>query len=61
LKEHGHKLEDNKINTKDVHAVCGLRGKPIFDAIPLSHFIKPILHMMIGKGNNVLENYVAEM
>jgi hypothetical protein len=62
LKEHARKIEDNEINTKDVQAVCGVRGKPIFDAIPLSHFITaPILHMTISKGNNVLDNYVAEM
>jgi hypothetical protein len=62
LKEHARKIEVNEINTKDVQAVCGVRGKPIFDAIPLSHFITaPILHMTISKGNNVLDNYVAEM
>jgi hypothetical protein len=61
LKEHARKIENNEINTKDVQAVCGVRGKPIFDAIPLSNFITPILHMTIGKGNNVLDNYVAEM
>jgi hypothetical protein len=61
FKEHARKIENNKINTKDVQAVCGVRVKPIFDAIPLSHFITPILHMTIGKGNNVLDNYGAEM
>ncbi len=61
LKEHARKIKDNKINIKDVQAVCGVRGRLIFDAIPLSYFITPILHMTIGKGNNVLENYVAEM
>ncbi len=42
LKEHARKIENNEINTKDVQAVCGVRGKPIFDAIPLSNFITPI-------------------
>jgi hypothetical protein len=61
LKEHASKIENNEINTKDIHEVCGVRGKPIFDAIPLRHFITPILHLTIGKGNNVLDNYVAEL
>jgi hypothetical protein len=55
------RIKDNEINKKDVQALCGVRGKPIFDAIPLSHFITPILHMTIGKGSNVLDNNVAEM
>jgi hypothetical protein len=62
LTEHARKIDNNEINTKDVQAICGgVRGKPLSDAIPLSHFITPILHMTIGKGNNVLDNYVAEM
>jgi hypothetical protein len=61
LKKHAHKIENIEISTKDIQVVCGVRGKPIFDAIPLMHFITPILHMTIGKGNNVLDNYVAEI
>jgi hypothetical protein len=61
LKEHGHKIEDNEINTKDVQGVFWCQGKPIFYTIPLSHFITPILHMTIGKGNNVPDNYGAEV
>jgi hypothetical protein len=61
LKKHARKIANNEINMKDVQAVCGVRGKPIFDAIPLHHFITPILHMTIGKGNNVLDNYLAKM
>ena len=60
LKEHSPKIKNDKINTKDIHTVCGVRGKLIFDAIPLRRFITPILHSTIGKGNYVLGNYIAE-
>jgi hypothetical protein len=61
LIDHAEAVENGDINMKDVHAVCGARTKPIFDAIPLGNFITPILHLTIGKGNNVLDNYVAEL
>jgi hypothetical protein len=61
LKEHARKIKDNKVNIKDVQAVCGVEGKLIFDAIPLSHFITLVLHLTIGKGHNVLDKYVAKM
>jgi hypothetical protein len=61
LKEHARKIKNDEINTNDIHEVCGVRGQPIFDAIPLWRFIMAILHLTIGKGNNVLDNYVAEL
>jgi hypothetical protein len=61
LTEHAEHIANQQINTKDIRAVCGVRGKPIFDALPLRHFITPILCVTIGKGNNVLDNYVAEL
>jgi hypothetical protein len=61
LKKQATRIENGDINPKDIQAVCAVRGKPIFDAIPLTHFILPILHFTIGKGNNVLDNYVQEM
>jgi hypothetical protein len=33
----------------------------VFNALPLKYFITPVLHLTIGKGNNVLGNYVAEL
>jgi hydroxylamine reductase (hybrid-cluster protein) len=38
-----------------------VKGVPVFNAIALQHYITPILHLTIGKGNNVLDNYVAEL
>jgi hypothetical protein len=61
LTEHAEQIANQQINAKDIRAVCGVRGKPVFDALPLRHFITPILHLTIGKCNNVLENYVAEL
>jgi hypothetical protein len=61
LTEHAERIANEEINTKDIQEVCGVRGKPIFDSIPLTHFITPILHLTIGKGNNVLDNYIAEL
>ena len=61
LAEHAERIANQQINNKDIRAVCGARGKPVFDAIPLRHFITPILHLTIGKGNNVLDNYVAKL
>jgi hypothetical protein len=57
LTEHAEQIANQQINAKDIRAVCGVRGKPVFDALLLRHFITPILHLTIGKGNNVLENY----
>jgi NAD(P)H-hydrate repair Nnr-like enzyme with NAD(P)H-hydrate epimerase domain len=33
----------------------------MFDALPSKYFITPVLHLTIGKGNNILDNYVAEL
>jgi hypothetical protein len=55
LREHAERIANGSVNVKDACAVCGVRGKPVFDAVPLKHFIT------IGKGNNVLENYVGEL
>jgi hypothetical protein len=54
-------IANQEINTKDIHAFCGVRGKPVFDTIPLKHFITLVLHLTKGKGNNVLDIFVAEL
>jgi hypothetical protein len=47
LTEHSQKVEDQEINTKDAHAVCGVKGGGvIFDAAPLSHFVTPVLRSL---------------
>ena len=39
----------------------GVKQVPLFRAIPVSRYITPILHITIGKGNNLLENILEEM
>ena len=39
----------------------GLNTTPVFKSIPVSHYITPILHITIGKGNNILEHFINEM
>jgi hypothetical protein len=57
LTEHAEEIANQQINANDIRTVCGVRGKPVFDVLPLRHFITPpILHLTIAKGNNVLEN-----
>jgi hypothetical protein len=34
---------------KDIREVCGVRAKPLFDAIPLAHYITPILDNYVAK------------
>ena len=41
--------------------MCGVKGQPLFDAINTDHFIPPVLHLTIGKGNDVLENLTKEL
>jgi hypothetical protein len=61
LTEHAERIANKEINRKDIQEVCGVIGKPIFDAVPLTHFITSILYLTIGKGNNVLDNYIAKL
>jgi hypothetical protein len=44
-----------------VQDVCGVKEKPLFDAIDTDHFMSPTLHLTIGKRNNVLENLTREL
>lgn len=39
----------------------GVKTEPLFDAIPVSHYILPILHLTIGKGNDILDHLVVEL
>ena len=34
---------------------------PVIKSIPVSHYITPILHITIGKGNNILEHLINDM
>jgi hypothetical protein len=46
----------------DVQAVCGVREAPVFeDAIDVYHYIIPSLHLLIGKGNDGLDNFFSKI
>jgi hypothetical protein len=59
LTELAERIANQQIYAKDIRAVCGVWGKQVSDAILLRHFIATILHLTIGKRNNVLDKYVA--
>jgi hypothetical protein len=62
LIEHAKKVDNQEINMKDIHTVCGSRmAKLIFNAIRLSHYTTPILHLTIGKGNTPEYDIVHEI
>ena len=49
----------DKITTQDQK---GVKEYPLFKAVPVSKYsICPILHITIGKGNNVVDNLLEEM
>ena len=39
----------------------GVKTNPVFKPIPVSHYITPILHITIGKGDNILEHLINDI
>ena len=42
----------------------GVKGSPLFEFIPLHHFLPPLLHILIGIWNNIWDKFreiVSEM
>ena len=39
----------------------GVNTTPVLKSIPVSHYITPILHITIGKGDNILEHLINDM
>jgi hypothetical protein len=46
------------LSKKDPHDVKGVTAPIIFDAIPLTQCIVPILHITIGIGNGILKHFL---
>ena len=44
-----------------VSARKGVRNKPMFASMPLANHMTPILHVAVGKGNDVLDNLMKEL
>jgi hypothetical protein len=57
LTEHAEKLDGSETRRERM----GVKTSPVFQSIPISHYITSILHITIGKGNDVLESYILEM
>jgi len=36
----------------------GVTNRPLIDAIPVSHYILPILHIIIGMGNSLVDAFL---
>ena len=34
----------------------GCTSKPLFDAVPICHYIVPVLHLVIGIGNGLMDS-----
>jgi hypothetical protein len=61
LQEHATLIQNGAINLNSVHAMSGVKEQPLFDAIDTDHYIPPVLHLTLGKGNDVLENMTKEL
>jgi hypothetical protein len=61
LKANALRIESGVDNLNYVQDVCGVKEQPLFDAIDEDHFVPPIVHLTIGKGNDILENLTREL
>lgn len=49
-------LEDRRNNNDKAEVVNGIKEEPWWDFIPLENFIVPLLHCLIGVGNDILSH-----
>jgi hypothetical protein len=61
LKQHASNIECGSIDLNNVQERGGVKEQPLFDAIEIDHYVPPVLHLTIGKGNDVLENLTKEL
>ena len=61
LCQHAIRIESGDIDIRKAREVCGVKERPVFDCIAVENYITPCLHLTIGKGNDSLDNFVAEM
>jgi hypothetical protein len=57
LAEHAGNLDGSETARERM----GVKTSPVFESIPISHCITSILHITIGKGNDILESFILEM
>jgi hypothetical protein len=60
LKTRALRIESGAANLNCIQDVCEVKEQPLLDAIDTDNFVPPILHLTIGKVNNVLENLARE-
>ena len=58
---HGNDVACGNFRQNDTRGRMGVRSPPEITAIPISNFILPILHILIGKGNDILTNLTKEL
>ena len=39
----------------------GVHQEPLFDLVEVDHYVVPVLHLTIGKGDDVLDHLLDEM
>jgi hypothetical protein len=61
LIQHAGDIENGIVHRKNPHRVKGVKTVPALPAIPVSHYVISVLHITIGKGNDVLKNLCAEL
>jgi hypothetical protein len=61
LIQHASDIENSIVYRKIPHRVKGVKTVPALPAITVYHCVISILHITIGKGNDVLKNLCAEL
>ena len=61
LNEHATKIQNKEINKRIPSEVKGVKTKPVFTAIDVDHYVISILHILLGKANDVLKHLVEEI
>ena len=61
LTNHGNRVTRGEFAKTDTHSCKGVRSSPEFTAVHVSHYVLPLLHIIIGKVNDVLRNLIAQL
>ena len=61
LISHGNKVACGNFRQNDTRGRMGVRSCPEISAIPIENYVLPILHILIGKGNDILSNLTKEL
>jgi hypothetical protein len=56
LRKHSEDITSGEVDVKIPQDVKGVKTSPVFSSIPLKNYMIPILHITIGKGNDILNH-----